>query len=80
MEVMSGRVIKDYPAYDVYSGAALHQVLPWSRSFNDKAVIEKAPMMFTRQEFLEKFCDHYKCGELKFLIEADAEGNRKSEW
>jgi hypothetical protein len=80
MEAMTGRIIKDYPAYSSYDGELLTPLLPWSRAIDNKAIIEKAPMMFTRQEFLEKFCDHYPCGELEYLLEADAEGNRKTEW
>ncbi|MDQ3230677.1 MAG: hypothetical protein M3Q07_02570 [Pseudobdellovibrionaceae bacterium] len=80
MESMTGRQIKDYPAYSSLDGTLLIPLLPWSRAIDNKAIIEKAPMMFTRQEFLEKFCSQYPCGELEYLIKADAEGNRKTEW
>lgn len=80
METMTGRIVKDYPAYSSTDGALLTPLLPWSRAIDNKAILEKAPMMFTRQEFLEKFCDHYPCGELDYLVKADAEGNRKTEW
>ncbi|MDQ3234286.1 MAG: hypothetical protein M3Q07_20960 [Pseudobdellovibrionaceae bacterium] len=80
MEAMTGRIIKEYPAFSSTDAALLTPLLPWSRAIDNKGIIEKAPMMFTRQEFLEKFCEHYPCGELEYLVKADAEGNRKTEW
>lgn len=80
MASMKGRVIKDYPALDRTSGEVLTKLLPWARSMDNPAVLQNPPVMFTRQEFLENFCNFYECGELKSLVEADAEGTRKTEW
>jgi hypothetical protein len=80
LDSMTGVIIKDYPAFDANDKSLLTDLLPWSRTISSREVIDRAPMMLTRQEFLEKFCGFYPCGELTFLIKADAEGNRNSEW
>jgi hypothetical protein len=80
MKAMTGRIIKDYPANSGIDGKPLMEMLPWSKDMSPE-MVQQAPMMFTRQEFLEKFCDHYECDEtIKEVIAADAEGTRKTEW
>jgi hypothetical protein len=80
MEAMTGRILKSHPAKSDRDGKPLREMLPWSRDVFT-SVIDKAPMMWTRQEFLERFCDHYNYDPIiKDVIAADAEGTRKIEW
>ncbi|MFW7382412.1 MAG: hypothetical protein ACOH5I_26680 [Oligoflexus sp.] len=75
---MRGRKLDSYPVYDGFDGSFLANA-PWSAD-DSKAALNDQAVMFTRSEFLELFCDNYACGELEYLIAADAEGKRKLEW
>ena len=74
---MRGRKLDSYPTYDRY-GSFLARA-PWVAD-DSESVLEDKPVMFTRSEFLELFCDSYPCGEMEYLVLADAEGKRKMEW
>lgn len=74
---MRGRKLDTYPAYDRY-GTFLARA-PWAAD-DSRVVLEDRPVIFTRSEFLELFCDNYPCGEIEYLVAADAEGKRKMEW
>jgi hypothetical protein len=74
---MRGRKLDSYPAHDMH-GSFLANA-PWVADDSEAALKDK-PVMFTRSEFLELFCNNYECGELEYLVAADAEGKRKMEW
>jgi hypothetical protein len=78
---MEGRIIRNYPVISPVDGI-LAEAAPWTDSSNFRfpQIKNDAPMMLTRQEFVERFCDNYDCGEIKDLILADAEGLRRDEW
>jgi hypothetical protein len=81
LEQMEGRIIRDYPVVSPVDGV-LTDTAPWTNasSFMFPEIKNDAPRMFTRQEFLEKFCDNYECGDMKELLKADAEGLQRDEW
>lgn len=81
LEDMQGRIIRDYPVISPVDGI-LTDTAPWTNSSNFvfPQIKNDAPMMLTRQEFVEKFCDNYDCGDIKDLLLADAEGLRRDEW
>lgn len=78
---MKGRIVNDYPAIDPSNGDVLLSYAPWS-AFDVYPLVKDDPaVMFTRQEFLDRFCDHYECDEKpKALMKAEAEGLKKYEW
>lgn len=74
---MKGRKLDSYPAHDMY-GNFLSRA-PWA-SDDSEIALKDQPVMFTRSEFLELFCNNYDCNEMEYLIAAEAEGKAKAEW
>lgn len=86
LESMKGRAISSYPVSSPIDGV-LTDRSPWANSqdFNRPEIANDVPMILTRSEWLENFCDAYEslgktCGHMRKVIEADAEGLRRDEW
>lgn len=77
---MEGVIVPAYPVKSTYDKSMLFQAAPWTGTDPMPFALSDAPRLFTRQEFLQKFCGNYDCGPMKQLVEAEAKGLEKDEW